>query len=204
MPLTVTCSSCKTSLRIKDEYAGKKVKCPKCSQVIDTRAQEEEEIEEAVVAESPADEGETQRCPECGKEVSARASICKFCQAELVEPAREADEEEEEEPAPRKKGKWKPCPKCGARGAKRVDWTFWGSFYGPRLLSHVRCPECGYQYNGKTGGSNLVWAIGCTAIPAILIAGLLGAIAYMIIAWFNEKAEAEKPRSALPAIEKRV
>jgi hypothetical protein len=34
MPLTVTCSSCKTALNVGDHLAGKKVKCPKCAQVV--------------------------------------------------------------------------------------------------------------------------------------------------------------------------
>lgn len=66
-----------------------------------------------------------------------------------------------------------PCPRCGAAGATRVNYTFWGSFYGPRLFHHVRCPRCRHAYNGKTGGSNLVPAILFIAIPAILIVGLL-------------------------------
>jgi hypothetical protein len=34
MPLTVSCSSCKAPLSVGDNLVGKKVKCPKCSQVV--------------------------------------------------------------------------------------------------------------------------------------------------------------------------
>src|SRR5260370_159857 len=59
----------------------------------------------------------------------------------------------------RRKIDYKPCPRCGAGGATRVTWTPWGSFYGPALLTHVRCPGCGYAYNGRTGRSNVVGVI---------------------------------------------
>ena len=80
----------------------------------------------------------------------------------------------------RRKGKFKPCPKCGATGAKRVNWTAWGSFYGPSLFTHVRCPECDYCYNGKTGGSNLGPAILMVSVPLLLILGIIGGVLYML------------------------
>ena len=73
-----------------------------------------------------------------------------------------------------------PCPKCGAEGAKRVKYTFWGSFYGPRIFSHVRCPECGATYNGKTGGSNIIPAIGCVTLPLLGILFIVGAVGYYL------------------------
>ncbi|MDR1076263.1 MAG: hypothetical protein LBL59_08240 [Xanthomonadaceae bacterium] len=46
------------------------------------------------------------------------------------------------------------CPKCGAREARKVNFTWWGGVLGPNLLTHVECPQCKTQYNGKTGRSN--------------------------------------------------
>lgn len=34
MPISVTCSSCQSKLRVRDEHAGKKIKCPKCGSAI--------------------------------------------------------------------------------------------------------------------------------------------------------------------------
>lgn len=34
MPIAVTCSGCSTSFSVKDEYAGKRAKCPKCGEPI--------------------------------------------------------------------------------------------------------------------------------------------------------------------------
>jgi predicted Zn finger-like uncharacterized protein len=49
MPITIECSSCKATLRIRDELAGRKVKCPKCNSII-----------EASVAPPPDSEESTQ------------------------------------------------------------------------------------------------------------------------------------------------
>jgi hypothetical protein len=77
-----------------------------------------------------------------------------------------------------KAGPFKPCPRCGAEGAKRVLFTPWGSFYGPALFNHVRCPECRCAYNGRSGGSNLIPAILFVAVPLILMAAI---IIYMVM-----------------------
>jgi len=47
-----------------------------------------------------------------------------------------------------------PCPKCGQSNAKKVSFTFWGGALGPSLFTHVKCQNCGTEYNGKTGKSN--------------------------------------------------
>ena len=50
--------------------------------------------------------------------------------------------------------KYVPCPNCSARKSKLVGFTWWGGVLGPKILTHVKCPECGTAYNGKTGQSN--------------------------------------------------
>jgi hypothetical protein len=62
-----------------------------------------------------------------------------------------------------------PCPNCGGREAKRVKWTWWGSFWGPKLFTHVRCVDCGFCFNGKTGDSNIIPAILFVVVPLVLI-----------------------------------
>ncbi|MBY0526081.1 MAG: hypothetical protein K2R98_21985 [Gemmataceae bacterium] len=179
MPVVINCPSCKATLRAPDEWAGKKTRCPKCKSVIDVPAIKkkppEEDFEEVEVVEEPEEKA---------KPASAAGDPFDFDgSAEEPKPKRkgkaapkvreEEEEEEEEERRPKKKGKYKPCPQCDSGGAKRVKYTMWGSFYGPILFTHVRCPECGYCYNGKTGRSNLVPAILFVTIPAILIVALL-------------------------------
>ena len=46
------------------------------------------------------------------------------------------------------------CPKCGQTNAQKVGFTWWGGALGPRLFTHVKCQNCGTEYNGKTGQSN--------------------------------------------------
>jgi hypothetical protein len=60
-----------------------------------------------------------------------------------------------------------PCPKCATPEPKLVGNTWWGSVFGAELLSHVRCTNCGFAYNGKTGKSNVL------AITLYVAVGLL-------------------------------
>ncbi|MFM9903582.1 MAG: hypothetical protein ACKVQJ_03300 [Pyrinomonadaceae bacterium] len=46
------------------------------------------------------------------------------------------------------------CPKCGAADPKMVNFTWWGGVLGPKLLTHVKCLNCGNKYNGKSGKDN--------------------------------------------------
>ncbi|HET7145161.1 MAG TPA: hypothetical protein VFI68_14170 [Anaerolineales bacterium] len=47
-----------------------------------------------------------------------------------------------------------PCPNCGQSNAKKIRYTWWGGALGPAIFSHVKCQNCGTEYNGKTGQSN--------------------------------------------------
>ncbi len=144
MMIPVTCPSCQKTLRVREDYAGKKVKCPVCLGVMEVPANIEEPV--------------------------------------MLEPAASAARPEPEFMAPRSESLARPrrstagylaCPKCRCTDVEKVRWTPWGSFFGPALFNHVRCTECGYAYNGKTGGSNLIPAIFFVVIPLILI-GLIG------------------------------
>jgi predicted RNA-binding Zn-ribbon protein involved in translation (DUF1610 family) len=214
MPFVITCPGCNASLRLREEYAGKQIKCPRCSHVVSVPAQEPaaeaapplppqavqsaqrtappplpprgtppppavaSAIEEGLPAKrAAAAPGErTRPCPNCGERVSLTAEKCRYCKAWLDE-----DDEEDDRPRPRRKHtSYKPCPNCGATGATRVTWTPWGSFYGPALFTHVRCPDCGYCYNGRTGRSNLIWAIIFVTIPAVLIIAIIVGLLFML------------------------
>lgn len=71
MPIEVTCGGCERRLRVPDKTAGKKIKCPKCSAVIQVpeAIEVEEPIEElpdleSSPLESPADESPPATGPE--------------------------------------------------------------------------------------------------------------------------------------------
>ncbi|MBN2116665.1 MAG: hypothetical protein JW730_08845 [Anaerolineales bacterium] len=60
-----------------------------------------------------------------------------------------------------------PCPNCGNTNVKKINYTWWGGILGPAILTHVKCNNCGTQYNGKTGKSNTV------AIILLFVIGLI-------------------------------
>jgi DNA-directed RNA polymerase subunit RPC12/RpoP len=180
MTATMNCPGCQATLRLRDDMAGKKIKCPRCAQLIAVPAREGATAAEAapggeVAAEAITLEPEgakaeptaTRRCPACGERIAVTARQCRYCQADVAEAERA-------EPPAERRSKYKPCPRCGEEGAKRVKFTFWGSYYGTALFNHVRCPACGYKYNGKTGRSNILPAIVFVTVPLLGILALIG------------------------------
>jgi ribosomal protein S27E len=163
MPILIRCPGCQKPLKVKEELAGKKVKCPSCG----------------IPVPIPLPTAEFETEPEVVEEVMASPPPAKV---ERVRPSK-VERQRREEPTTKGGSQWVPCPKCGATDPKRVKFTFWGSFYGPKLFSHVRCQECRTAYNGKTGGSNIVPAIGCVALPALLIFLIIGALIAFV--WYS-------------------
>lgn len=84
MPISLSCPSCDRGLKVKDELAGRKIRCPKCSKVITVPADEEEPVAKSRLSE---DEDERPRPKQAVRQ-------------------RDEDEEEEDE-RPRKKKKKK-------------------------------------------------------------------------------------------------
>jgi predicted RNA-binding Zn-ribbon protein involved in translation (DUF1610 family) len=181
MPLTVTCPGCNSSLRVREEYVGKKLKCPRCEGIIQVPGAEAPAPPPAppeVALVEPAAEHveEVRPAPRAGPRQAEPATAIGQGRPEARPPARRPERAEgpEEEDRPRRRVRdYKPCPRCGSGGATRVTWTPWGSFYGPALFTHVRCPKCGYAYNGRTGRSNIVAAIFFVTIPLLLICAII-------------------------------
>lgn len=200
MALKIACSKCNARLQVREELAGKKVKCPKCTAVVPVPLPETvEEVEQTPeveeVQEKPAarikrkeDVAATPRGRIQRKEdLEPPARSRKHAEPEDEEENLEDSDDSETKSSRSKKGKkskadkgstkWAPCPRCGETRAKKVLYTFWGSAIGPAIFSHVRCQECGMGYNGRTGKSNLIAAILCITIALAAIIGLL----YMIV-----------------------
>jgi predicted RNA-binding Zn-ribbon protein involved in translation (DUF1610 family) len=173
MPVIVTCPSCNSALRVRDELVGKKLRCPRCSGIVavpNGRAAAKpptprEAVDPHVAQVKPAPRARPHQAqPVSNIEEGAPAA----------RPARPPHVEEPEGGPPRRRGRdYAPCPRCGSGGATRVVWTPWGSFYGPALLTHVRCPKCGYAYNGRTGRSNTLAATFFVLVPLILILAII-------------------------------
>ena len=168
MPTTMNCPGCKTPLRLRDDMAGRTIRCPRCAQSIAIPSEGTMIVGKASAADAIAAESLTSQprekdnttlfCPECGAVLDVAARSCRSCKAPL----------------------YKPCPRCGEEGATRMAWTPWGSYYGPALFAHVRCPVCGYAYNGRSGRSNLLPAVIFIAIPLLLILAILGVLGWII------------------------
>jgi predicted RNA-binding Zn-ribbon protein involved in translation (DUF1610 family) len=169
MSLDIRCPHCDGSLHVREDFAGRTMKCPRCGSDFDVPAGASTAVTEELPAPRVAS-GPTMPCPRCGERILATARKCRFCKAWIEE------EEEDERP----QSQYKPCPKCGGRRAQRVLFTFWGSFYGPALLCHVQCPKCGCAYNGRTGRSNLIPAILFVAVPLLGIVGIFAALGLLI------------------------
>jgi hypothetical protein len=174
MPLTVTCPGCRASLHVREEGAGQSMLCPRCGGTVAVPDEEPLTVlpaaDEGTPRARPEAGGLTKLCPACHREIPRQARKCRYCRDWV---------EEDDEDAPIR---YKPCPRCGATGAERVLFTFWGSFYGPALFSHVRCPDCGYAYNGRTGRSNLVPAVVFVTVPLVLILAIIGGLIALLVA----------------------
>lgn len=187
MPLLIHCSSCNKPLKVRDELAGKKVKCPSCGVPVLVKAEEPMLLEEVIDEPVPAKPAKA--APAAIKTTKPEPAELEPVEAEEnltttpSRPKRGRAERAEEKAKPR--SLWVPCPKCGTEEPKRVKFTFWGSFYGPKLFNHVRCQECGSTYNGKTGGSNILPAIGCVMVPLfgiiLILSGLGGFVYYRLV-----------------------
>jgi len=174
MKLEIICPACKKEFRFTDRGGLESVPCPHCGDQVSKdlgTIVAEESAEATKVKSRPATGDQTQRCPQCGKPIPIRARKCKYCRAWLDE-----DMEVEEVHSD-----YVPCPRCGTRGAERVVFTFWGSFYGPALFTHVQCPKCYYKYNGKTGRSNLIPALVFVLVPLLLILAVIGGVVFLAI-----------------------
>jgi hypothetical protein len=66
------------------------------------------------------------------------------------------------------------CPHCQNEvEPSPVKFTWWGGVLGPKMFSHVACPQCRGRFNGKTGKSNNT-AITIYVIVISVMAGFAG------------------------------
>jgi DNA-directed RNA polymerase subunit M/transcription elongation factor TFIIS len=179
MAITISCPGCEAQLRVRADFVGKSIKCPQCSKVVRV----EEPLEEA-----PLDDDAPVVKPARSKRLGDEEE--KPRRRQLVEDEEDDGEEERGGRPRKKKGKYVPCPSCGGRDATRVMWTFWGSFYGPAMFTHVRCPDCGATFNGRSGRSNLIPAVIFVTLPLLFIGLILVSLAwFVILPRFQRKVE---------------
>jgi len=200
MPRAILCPLCRQWITLPDDHVGGHATCSGCGAAVPVPPAEPRGSSakaEAIQVELVEDAGVPQRtepspvtrrppqhaatCPDCGQHIPSQARSCPYCNARLDDDQRDRDDDDRDEPRERRP-RWKPCPRCGYARAKQVTFTFWGSFYGPVMLSHVRCRDCGYGYNGKTGKSNFWPAFFFVLVPAVLIVAIVGGFVLWI--WY--------------------
>jgi predicted RNA-binding Zn-ribbon protein involved in translation (DUF1610 family) len=143
----VACASCGAQLRVREEYLGLAMQCPKCGQQVQPTSDRPRALPPPIPTVLPA----RQPVPADYDDRKAARAYSSFA----------------------------PCPRCGSANAERVVWTIWGSFYGPALLHHVQCLNCGNKYNGRSGRSNLIPAAIFLLVPLVLILAIIGGL----LAW---------------------
>ncbi|MBC8116610.1 MAG: RDD family protein [Candidatus Saccharimonas sp.] len=99
MSILVSCDSCSKQLKVRDEAAGKRVKCPECGgvieipvpdDVVDAEAADENPFEGGKISSEgdvSSDGGKYDRkpCPACGEMIVKAAAKCRFC-GEIFDP----------------------------------------------------------------------------------------------------------------------
>lgn len=82
--------------------------------------------------------------------------------------------------------KFAPCPQCGSAAAERMKFTWWGGVLGPKLLTHVKCPNCRSTFNGKTGKDNTTNIVIYSVVAVVAAFVLLFAVFFVIgfVAYF--------------------
>ncbi len=83
MDITFTCTNCSQNIAVDVSGAGLQVQCPKCSATLRVPNQPRPSVTTAV-ASRPAN---LHDCPDCGRQISKRATSCPQCGAPLLTAA---------------------------------------------------------------------------------------------------------------------
>jgi hypothetical protein len=193
--IKVKCPHCPKEMNIGDEYAGKKIRCPACKEVVAVHGAPTA-VQPAPASKPPAPILEASR-PPVGKrhavveDEKLAEVMAEDDERERKRPTRSRDDDEEEDYDRRRsrgkrrrghQGDYADCPGCGAPGdAKRLTFTWWGGALGPWILCHVCCNHCGTCYNGRTGKSNTT-GIAIYTVVGLFIGLALGAVAIVMAA----------------------
>lgn len=103
MAIAFRCGECKKKLKVKDEHAGRRIKCPECGAKVEVPAASSEDLDEAAPAE-PEDEPAPPPRKARG-DTAKRARPVAARPAPKEEEAEEPTDEEEQEESPKSKGR---------------------------------------------------------------------------------------------------
>jgi hypothetical protein len=132
MPISMSCD-CGRSLRVKDEFAGRKVKCPQCGAVLAVPAPEpssENEALDVLLADDPQEEARPRQknyLPDPEEMVqtapgAARGTVAGRAEEERARRRREQEREEERRRERRREGARREERRKGPRVAFSEGW----------------------------------------------------------------------------------
>jgi hypothetical protein len=197
MPINVTCSNCNATLRAPDTAAGKKIKCPKCSTILDVPIEDVPAVS-AVSAEAPA--------PVASAAPSRRREV-----DDDDRPSRRRDEDDDDEYRPRRRrGPRRDLQEQQPGTGWQLGLGITSAVLGALALCFSFIPCCGLPFALGLGGVGLiVGGVGTIiafmaerrglALPLIgagvNVLAVLIAVAVYLIAYYwlsNQAAEANK------------
>jgi phage FluMu protein Com len=150
MPIAIQCPSCGVSLKAPDTVAGKRVKCPKCANLISVPATATEDLGFEVVDDEPANTIARAKPVETkAKSVKAKPSEDDddhyHDDDDRPRTKKRRDDEDEEDP-PRKVGRGKPAKKAGGI-------PLWIPITGGTVvLMLILCVGAALMLGGNVGG----------------------------------------------------
>ena len=93
MSIRATCDSCGKQIKVRDDAAGRRIKCPECGGavqipepdgVMDAEAAEDNPFAAGDIS-SEGDDYDRKPCPACGEMIVNTAAKCRFC-GEIFDP----------------------------------------------------------------------------------------------------------------------
>jgi hypothetical protein len=178
MPITLNCA-CGKILRIPDQHAGKRVKCPACNGILATAPPQPafEVVEEEPKQLTPArPQSARPRADEDDDDSYSVRKAERASSAAKPQPSfrKRADDDDDDEPRPRKKKKPRMSRRAGARAGaetgRRIGYIAGGAF---GLVLGILCLMWGNSGEGR-GATRLMIFGGIIAIAGLI--GLLQGI----------------------------
>jgi hypothetical protein len=182
MPITLNCA-CGKVLRIADEHAGKRVKCPACSAIISSAPPQpafevvEDEPKQLATARPAAKPRDDEDEDSYGLKSAEKSTDTPKKKPNFRKRADDDDDDDEEESRPRKK-KRQTSRSAGARGGtdagKRIGYIVSGGFMIPIGIGLAMWGNSG---EGRGATKLLIFGI-CLAIGGLitLVRGITGNI----------------------------
>jgi hypothetical protein len=68
------------------------------------------------------------------------------------------------------------CPRCQCPYVSKPGFTWWGGFLGPKIIDHVKCNNCAFAFNPRTGQSITGAIVIYSVVVGVLVLVLFGVL----------------------------